>query len=46
MARLHFYRALRDRPFQFKTFARLAKTFLPLWLARILSGRTVRGQSK
>ena len=29
MARLHFYRALRDRPFQFKTFARLAKTFLP-----------------
>ena len=46
LARLHLYRALRDRPFQFKTYARLAKTFLPLGLARALSGRTVRGESE
>jgi len=42
LARLHFYRSLRDRPLKLKTYMRLARTFLPVGLARILSGRTVR----
>jgi predicted O-methyltransferase YrrM len=45
LARLHFYRSLRDRPFKFKTYVRLARTFLPVGLARKLSGHTVRGEN-
>jgi hypothetical protein len=41
LSRLNFYHSLRNRPLKFKTLARLARTFLPLGLARILSGRTV-----
>jgi predicted O-methyltransferase YrrM len=44
LARLHFYRALRDRPLKLKTYMRLARTFLPLGLARALSGRRVHGE--
>ncbi|MBI3760227.1 MAG: glycosyltransferase [Deltaproteobacteria bacterium] len=39
-ARRHFGRALRERPFDFKTAMRFARTFLPLKLARALSGET------
>jgi glycosyltransferase involved in cell wall biosynthesis len=39
-ARQHFGRALRERPFDFKTAMRFARTFLPLKLARALSGHT------
>jgi glycosyltransferase involved in cell wall biosynthesis len=39
-ARRHFGRALRERPFDFKTAMRFARTFLPLKLARALSGHT------
>jgi glycosyltransferase involved in cell wall biosynthesis len=39
-ARRHFARAWRERPLDFKSALRLARTFLPLRLARALSGRT------
>lgn len=42
LARLHFYNSLRNRPFKFKTYGRFVKTFMPLGLVRILSGRRVR----
>jgi len=46
LARLHFYRSLHYRPLRLKTYARLTRTFLPLGLARILSGRTLLGASQ
>ena len=39
-ARVYFARALRERPLDVKTALRLARTILPLRLARALSGRT------
>jgi hypothetical protein len=39
-ARRYFVRALRETPFDLKTALRLARTFMPLALARALSGRT------
>jgi len=39
-ARRYFARALRERPLDLKTAMRFARTFLPLRLARALSGRT------
>ncbi len=39
-ARRYFARALREQPLDLKTALRLARTFLPLKLARALSGRT------
>ena len=39
-ARHHFARALREHPLDLKTAMRFARTFLPLKLARALSGRT------
>ncbi len=45
-ARRHFARAWRERPLDFKTALRLARTFLPPGLARALSGRTGGGSSR
>lgn len=45
IARRHFARALRERPFDLKTAMRLMRTFLPLRLARALGGRTTRDRS-
>jgi glycosyltransferase involved in cell wall biosynthesis len=39
-ARRHFVRAMREQPGDFKTAMRYLRTFLPLKLARALSGRT------
>ena len=39
-ARGYFARSLRERPLDFKTVMRFARTFLPLKLARALGGRT------
>ena len=39
-ARRYFARALRERPLDLKAALRFARTFLPLTLARALSGRT------
>ena len=39
-ARSYFARALRERPLDLKTAMRFARTFLPLKIARALSGRT------
>jgi len=39
-ARRYFARALREEPFDLKTALRFARTFLPVTLARALSGRT------
>lgn len=39
-ARRYFARALREQPLDVKTALRMARTFLPLKLARALSGRT------
>jgi len=44
-ARRHFICALRERPFDLKTALRLARTFLPLRLARALGGRTARDRT-
>ena len=41
-ARSAFIRALRAAPFHLKTYLRLARTFLPPAIARMLSGRTQR----
>jgi glycosyltransferase involved in cell wall biosynthesis len=45
IARRYFARALREQPLDLKTAMRLARTFLPLALARALSGRTGRPRS-
>ncbi len=42
LARRHFLRALRARPFDLKMILRLARTFMPIAIARALSGRTAR----
>ncbi|HXR24223.1 MAG TPA: glycosyltransferase [Candidatus Binataceae bacterium] len=44
-ARRHFICALRERPLDLKTAMRLARTFLPLRLARALGGRTARNRT-
>ncbi len=44
-ARRHFVRALRERPLDLKTAMRLARTFLPVRLARALGGRTAQNRS-
>jgi hypothetical protein len=44
VARQAFLHALGYAPLDFKTTLRLARTFLPLRLARLLSGRTARSQ--
>jgi glycosyltransferase involved in cell wall biosynthesis len=41
-ARRAFARALRFDPLRLKNYLRLARTFLPPWLARAVSGRTAR----
>jgi len=41
-ARRYFARSLREDPLDFKTAMRFARTFLPLRIARALSGRTGR----
>ena len=41
-ARRYFARSLREDPIDFKTAMRFARTFLPLRIARALSGRTGR----
>jgi glycosyltransferase involved in cell wall biosynthesis len=41
-ARRYFARSLREHPLDFKTAMRFARTFLPLRIARALSGRTGR----
>ncbi len=41
-ARSYFARALRERPLDLKTAMRFLRTFLPLKLARALSGRSAR----
>jgi glycosyltransferase involved in cell wall biosynthesis len=41
-ARRYFARSLREEPLDFKTAMRFARTFLPLRIARALSGRTGR----
>jgi hypothetical protein len=44
-ARRYFLDAMREQPFDLKTAMRFARTFLPLRLARALSGRTARGRT-
>ncbi len=45
VARLNFYYSLRYRPFKLRNYGRLARTFLPLAMVRVLSGSTVRNAS-
>ena len=45
-ARRYFARALREQPLDLKTAMRFARTFLPLRLARALSGRTARDDTR
>jgi glycosyltransferase involved in cell wall biosynthesis len=44
-ARRYFLDAMHQRPFDFKTAMRFARTFLPLRLARALGGRTARDRT-